>query len=839
MVIDGKSVFYRGYYAMPNLSTKDGRPTGGVYGFATMALEVVKKLKPDYVCVAWDKRHTNIRARLKLYPQYKAGRKPAPEDFYDQVELLLELLESLGWPLYELDDFEADDIMATFATQAKSKNIETYLVTSDLDVLQLVNTHTHIYTLKKGVSTIEMFNEASFEEKYGVGAHQWVDVKALKGDSSDNIPGVGGVGEKTALELIDKYDTLEGVYEHLDELKPALRAKLEKDKEMALLSKKLVTLFTDAPIKLDLDKARWLDGHVTPEFAAMLKKLEFRTLLRQAEEQLSKQEIAQVETTAEEKLELAKEVAFAAKNYPADQPLAAAISPDAHELWVSAKPGEFSRLDLHESGDLLAKPLIGHGLKDVFRACLAAKQSCGGNVHHDTRIGAFLINSLERSRELTDLLDQPVDVGEPGEVISAIWKAYETQKTEFGKLPKIEKLARKIDFPTIRLLAKMEHRGIRLDVPYLEKMSKEFDKKIGVAERRIYAMAGQEFNIASPVQLGNILYNKLGLPTNGVKKGKTGYSTGAVELVKLKLLHPIAESVLEYRELTKLKSTYIDALPKLVDSGSKLHTTYDLDVAATGRLSSNNPNLQNIPTRTEAGHAIRTAFVPAPGNVFVSADYSQFELRLSAVMAGEDDMIEAFNNDEDIHTKTAAELYNVPESEVNKDMRRHAKVINFGILYGMSPHGLSIAAGMTFEQAREFIDKYFQLRAKTRKYIDDIVEKSREQGYVETMFGRRRPTPDLKSSNFAVREAAKRFVMNMPIQGAEADLMKLAMLKVEEKLEGLGEQLLQIHDSILVETPKENAQKVTKLLKQTMESIHPLPVNLKVDTKTGSNWGEL
>jgi len=837
VVIDGKSVFYRGYYAMPNLSTKDGRPTGGVYGFAVMALEIVKQLEPDYVCVAWDKRHTNIRARLKLYPQYKAGRKPAPEDFYDQVEILRELLGAIGWPLYEADDYEADDLMATFATQAKAKNIETYLVTSDLDVLQLINSHTHIYTLKKGLSTIELFNEATFEEKYGVGAHQWVDVKALKGDASDNIPGVGGIGEKTALDLIDKYGSLEDVYEHLDDLKPVLRAKLEKDRDMAFLSKKLVTLFTDAPLKLDFEKAKKQDG-VPTAFVAMLRKLEFRTLLAQAEKQMSEEERAQVEQPRVT-LEPAQETAFDAGNYPADLPLVAALSPDAHELWLSARPGEFGRVDLHESGDLLSRPLIGHNLKSLFRACLAAELPCGGQVAHDTRIGAFLINSLERSLELTDLLDQPVDVGEPGEVIAAIWKAYQDQTEKLKALPNIEKLAREIDFPSIWLLAKMEHRGILLNSEYLNDMSKTFAQKIGVIERRIYAQAGQEFNISSPIQLGQILYEKLGLPTAGVKKGKTGYSTGAVELTKLKPLHPIAASILEYREYTKLKSTYIDTLPKMVDRGGKLHTTYDLDVAATGRLSSRDPNLQNIPTRTDIGRAIRTAFVPAEGNVFVSADYNQFELRLSAVMAGDADLIASFNSNEDIHTKTAAQIYGVPAEQVDKDMRRHAKVINFGILYGMSPHGLAIAAGMTFEDARAFIDKYFTLRKPTREYIDRTVEKARQDGFVETMFGRRRPTPDLKSSNFAVREAAKRFVMNMPIQGAEADLMKLAMLKVEEKLVDLGKQLLQIHDSILVECSAANADTVATLLKEIMETIHPLPVHLKVDTKTGATWGEL
>lgn len=838
VVIDGKSVFYRGYYAMPNLSTKDGRPTGGVYGFAVMALEVVKKLQPDYVCVAWDKRHTNIRARRKLYPQYKANRKPAPEDFYDQVELLLELLQSLGWPLYELDDYEADDIMATFATQAKSKNIETYLVTSDLDVLQLVDSSTHIYTLKKGISTIEHFSETSFREKYGVGAHQWVDVKALKGDASDNLPGVAGVGEKTALDLVDKYGSLEGIYEHLDELKPALRAKLERDRDTAFLSKKLVTLFTDAPLKLDFKKSEWKDGHVTPEFVAMLKKLEFRSLLRQAEGQLGKQDISELESP-DDRLEPAKEVKFKPADYPKGQPRVAALSPDGGTIWISARPGEYSILPLSEAGDLLAEPLIGHNLKGFFRACLFAGQDCAGLVQHDTRIAAFLINSLERSRELTDLMDQPVDDGEPGEVIAAIWQIYHEQSAAFSKMPKVHKLAQEIEFPTIWLLAKMEYRGIRLNVPYLDKMGKDFAKKIGVIERRIYALAGQEFNIASPVQLGTILYEKLGLPTAGVKKGKTGYSTGAAELAKLKALHPIAESVLEYRELTKLKSTYIDALPKLVDASGKLHTTYDLDVAPTGRLSSRDPNLQNIPTRTETGNAIRMAFVPRKGNVFVAADYNQFELRLAAVLADDQELLEGFNRDEDIHAKTAAQVYNVPMDKVDKEMRRRAKVVNFGILYGMSPHGLSVATGMSFEEARDFIDKYFELRKPIREYIDKTVEKAREEGFVETIFGRRRPAPDLKSSNFAVREAAKRFVINMPIQGTEADLMKIAMLKVEDELDGLGEQLLQIHDSILVECPAENAEKVAKILKQTMENIYELPVKLTVDTKTGQNWGEV
>jgi DNA polymerase-1 len=841
VIIDGKSVFYRGYYAMPNLSTKDGTPTGGVYGFAVLALEIVKRLKPDYVCVAWDKSQTNIRSRLALYPQYKAGRKPPPPDFYEQIPVLHNLLDSLGWPLYEADDYEADDLMGAFAKQAGEKGIESYLVTSDLDVLQLVNSHTHIYTLKKGLTNIDLFNEASFKEKYGVDAHQWIDVKALKGDSSDNIPGVAGVGEKTALELISKYKTLDGVYENIDLLKPNLKAKLEKDKDMAYLSQKLVTLMVDAPIKIDLSKAQLHEG-VTPEFVAMLRKLEFRALLRQVETQVIQQpEISEAVST----LTPAARVDFMPEIISSAGPRLVMASPDAAYLWISNKPEEYSVLAVEDvTPDIVASlatsPVIGHDLKAMFHALLAHDIDWPGAVGHDTRIAAFILNSLERSHELSDLLGQAVDIDDPAVVIAATWQLYQEQLEKFKRFPSLAKLAHDIEFPTVHLLAKIEHRGILLDSEYLAIMSKEFEQKIGALERNIYAKAGKEFNISSPAQLSNILFETLMLPTQGIKKGKTGYSTGANELAKLRVLHPIIDLITQYREYTKLKSTYIDSLPKLVDLHGKLHTTFSLDVAATGRLSSSNPNLQNIPTRTDLGQAIRTAFVPAEGNIFVSADYSQFELRLAAVMAHDQGLIDDFNEDLDVHTKTAAEIYEIPVDQVDKNQRRHAKMVNFAVLYGMSAHGLSLATGMNRDQAKVFIDKYFELRKPIREYIDMTLAKALNDGYVETMFGRRRPTPDVKSSNFVVREAAKRAAANMPIQGTEADLMKMAMLEVEEKLAGgIGLQILQVHDSILVETPEANADKVAEILKDTMENIYKLDVKLKVDVKIGKTWGEL
>ena len=854
VIIDGKSVFYRGYYAMPNLATKDGTPTGGVYGFAVMALEIVKKLKPDYVCVAWDKPKTNIRARLALYPAYKAGRKPAPPDFYEQVPILHDLLEALGWPLYEADDYEADDIMAAFAKQAGAKGVESYLVTSDLDVLQLVNSHTHIYTLKKGLSNIELFNEASFREKYGVGAHQWCDVKALKGDSSDNIPGVAGIGEKTALDLIKQYETLDGVYENVELLKKSVRDKLVRDKEMAYLSQKLVTLIADMPLTLDLKKAKLKNG-VTPEFVAMVRKLEFRSLLRQVEgalpKGLSEGQLEQAEEHIKQhELPPIKQKKFAAIDFAPDKPRIIALSPDGAELWASPIAGYYSAVPLLEKGALTHDaidafktiangPLVGHDLKGIFRTLLFKGYDWPGEVGHDTRIAAFILNSLARSRELSDLRGFDIKMDDPHQVLPSIWQAYQDQKLEFDQSPSLLKVAVDLDFPSIKLLAKVEHRGIRLNSDYLNKMSQKFAVRIKEFEQEIYKQAGQEFTINSPQQLSKILYETLALPTFGVKKGKTGYSTGANELDKLRDKHPIIDLITQYREYTKLKSTYIDTLPKLVDDQGKLHTTFELDVAPTGRLSSNSPNLQNIPTRTEIGQAIRTAFEPAKGNVFVSADYSQFELRLAAVLAADMHMIDEFNNDIDIHAATASEIYNVPLKDVTKDQRRNAKTINFGVLYGMSPHGLSVATRMTMQEARDFITRYFELRKQVREYMDKVVRDATRNGYVATLFGRQRPTPDLKSSNFAVREAAKRAAINMPIQGTEADLMKLAMLAIEKNLGDLGEQILQVHDSILVECPAKNAKQVEKILVETMEGIYRLPVKLKADVKTGENWGEL
>ncbi len=833
-IIDGKSVFYRGYYAMPNLSTADGTPTGGVYGFAALSLELIKKLKPDYVCVAWDKPKTNIRKRSQIYPEYKAGRKPAPADFYAQIPILQELLQALSWPLYELDDYEADDIMATLAHQASERGIETCLITSDLDALQAINPLTHVYALKKGLTNIDRFDVESFEQKYGIRVDQFLDLKALKGDSSDNIPGVPGIGEKTAVSLLQQFQTVEGVYDNLWQVKDSVRRKLEDGKASAELSKQVAELWFDAPIALDLP-AMDIKDLDTLKLRDILQRLEFRSLLNKLPEHMQNHQPVVRDST----LDPAERLNGSEANAVLMMARELVVWPVNGEIWLSHERGKVVKLTTVEAKDILTNvPVVAHDAKIFLKELLAAGYIDLPEVHHDIAQGSFLLNPLRKSRALNDLIGMEVDT--PELAISALWTLYEEQSRALDEQPKIASVARTIDFPLIPVLARMEHRGIKLDVSQLEQMNTKITADLSEVQTQMYAMVGYEFNIASPAQLADVLFTKLQLPTATIKRGKTGFSTGQSELDKLRGQHPIIELIEQYRELSKLQNTYVEALPKLVDEQSRIHTTFNQDVVATGRLSSTDPNLQNIPVRTELGRKIRDAFVPEKGNVFVNADYSQFELRLAAVLAGDDKMINDFNAGTDIHLKTAAEVYKVPLDNVTKAQRSAAKTVNFGVLYGMSVHGLTAATGMTFKEAKEFIDEFNVVRAKLVEYTKGIVKQAHEKGYVETLYGRRRPTPDVNSSNFVVRQAAERAAANMPIQGTEADLMKKAMIVIDEKINGLGEQLLQVHDSILVECKKENAEKVTEILRDTMENIAPdVGVRLQVDVHTGDNWGEV
>ena len=811
VIIDGKSVFYRGYYAMGNLSRADGTPTSGVYGFATIAMEIVRKLSPTKVVVAWDKAHTSTRKRLEIFSEYKAGRVKPPEDFYAQIPLLRDLIDALGWGFLECDDYEADDIIGTLAKQADEDfdengvcKWETYIVSSDLDMLQIVDDNTRMYRLLKGFSTLEELDVPAVEEKYGIKKSQFLDLKSIKGDNSDNIPGVPGIGEKGAANLLNEYGTLDGIYEHIDEIKGATQKKLIAGKESAYMSRKLAEIMFDAPVKLEevpdlvISKKRIVDA---------LKNLEFYSLVRKYNEELDKLDPGAKEKEHDDVLARVQAImngVVEKKNVEKKK--------DEIEIPKDVLIFRDVKMQMHADEKTAEKILNGAKFWDVSQA-------------------EFLIDPLKR-KEAEAQVEFSFNEN--------LEEDYKLEKAKFSENPKLEEIYLNYDLPMIPVLYKMERTGVKIDKEHFAKLKEEFEKKVSELEQKIYKVAGMSFNVNSPIQLSEVLFEKLGLPTKGIKKTKKGYSTGAKELDKLENEHEIIPLIKEYRESAKLLSTYILPLPTLADKNDTIHTTFTQNVTATGRLSSLSPNLQNIPVRTEIGKEIRKGFVAREGKAFVSADYSQFELRLAAALSNDEKLIENFNSGVDIHTKTASEVFGIPMEEVTKNQRRAAKVINFGVMYGMSPKGLSDAAGMSFYEAKSFIDDYFRVRSPIKNYLDSVLEQAKTLGYVETLYGRRRPTPDVKSSNFVIRMAAERAAQNMPIQGTEADLMKRAMIKVDSILPEGAEQILQIHDSIIVECDEDKKDDVAKLLQETMEEIAPeLPVKLAVEVTTGKNWGEL
>ena len=853
VIIDGKSVFYRGYYAMGNLSLEDGTPTGGVYGFASLAFEVIRKLKPDYVVVAWDKKGTSTAKRSAIYPEYKAGRKKAPDDFYEQIPLLKDFLKTLGWPLFEIDGYEADDILGTLAVQANKLGVEANLITSDLDMLQLIDENTKVFAMKRGFSDIEEFDLEYFENKYGLKQSQFLDLKALQGDSSDNIPGVPGIGPKTATQLLQEFFTLEGIYENLENIKPAWRKKLEDGKDLAFMSKKIAEIFLDAPVELNFEDAD-IHNFNYEEVLKMLRKLEFNSLVRKIPKEM-KTGSEDFETKNENQIGLFEEVL---------KPSEINILPEISAEKFFEKPQDlvFFDFDTEKSKILVSNfgnitefnfmefSKFANFFKNTKTVFFNAKEAfhkifnVGINFEdwgeiYDIEQLEFLLNALIRDKSLSGIYGEKIDEDDSKVRISAMRIIFERQQKKLEDLPRIREIAEKLDFPMSLVLFKMEKAGVEICPEIFAKMSVEFAGEISKIEKEIFEIAGREFNVASPLQLSKVLFEDLGLPTKGIKKSKNGFSTGQKELDKLREYSPIIEKIEQFREFSKLKSTYVDALPKLADEKNRIHSNFAQDVTTTGRLSSSNPNLQNIPIRSELGRRIREGFVAKKGNLLVSADYSQFELRLAAVLANDKPLIETFEKDLDIHAKTASEVFGVPIDEVSKEQRRVAKIINFSVLYGVGAHNLSGTIGVGFYEAKKYIEEYFNAHKPIRELMDNTLKKAQDEGFVETFFGRRRPMPDIKSSNFMIREMAKRAAQNMPIQGTEADLMKRAMLAVDEKIvkAGLGEQILQIHDSILVEVPAENAKKVAEILKQQMENVAPeLNVKLKVEVSIGKDW---
>ncbi|RYC74622.1 DNA polymerase I [Candidatus Nanosyncoccus alces] len=809
VLIDGKSVFYRGYYAMGPLSLSDGTPTGGIYGFAAIAMEIVKKLNPTKVIVAWDSK-TSVSRRRAIYPEYKAGRTKPGDDFYAQIPLLEELISNLGWTFVEIDDYEADDIIGTLSRQADETldssgkcEYETYIISSDLDMLQIVDDNTYMWRILKGFSNIEQINVAEVEEKYGIKKSQFLDLKSLKGDSSDNIPGVPGIGEKTAAKLLNEYNDLDNIYNNLDKITGSVHDKLKAGKESAYMSRDLAKIMFDAPVSLAKIPDFRFDRD---QVIAGLKKLEFNSLIRKIQklDSISRKTQVGVQKTVSRESHEASEVSEAHNDGP--------------EQTRSNEPQMSFPIDEKDI-------IIGWDIKSIMHSNdKIVAEILSGKPFWDLSQAAFLLNPLSR--------EQPT--------LSIPEEEYQKQKAELEKYPRLYNIYTDFDLPLIPVLYKMEQKGMLIDRTYFSNLRAEYSAEVDRIEHEIFALAGKEFNLNSPYQLGEILFVNLQLPVKGIKKTARGYSTGAKELEKLKDFHPIIAKIIEYREAAKLLSTYIIPMPDLADASDRIHTTFTQNVTATGRLSSQNPNLQNIPVRTEEGKRIRTGFIAPAGKVLVSADYSQFELRLAAILAGDQALISDFNSGIDIHTKTASEAFNVPFDQVTKNQRRAAKVINFGVLYGMSVKGLADAAKMSIADAKQFINNYFELRAPIKRKLESILKQAREQGYVETFYGRRRPTPDVKSANFLVRQAAERAAQNMPIQGTEADLMKRAMINVDRALPAGAELVMQVHDSLIVECDENISKDVAKILKHEMESVAPeLAIKLAVDVTTGHNWGEL
>ncbi|MEN6521407.1 MAG: DNA polymerase I [Armatimonadota bacterium] len=896
VAIDGNSLLYRAFFAMKHLSTISGQPTNAVYGFTMMLLRLLQEEKPDSIIVAFDAPVKTFRH--KEYDGYKAHRKPTPDELLSQAPIAREMVEAFRIPMVEVPGFEADDVIGTVARQACEQGYDTLIVTGDLDALQLVNDCVKVMTTVKGVTDTVVYDARAVEDRFGITPEQMVDFKALKGDPSDNIPGVSGVGDKTAATLVKRFGNVETLLEHLDEIEqPKLRATLEQSVELAKMSKYLAQIVTDVPFQYTLDdlKTREPDYERLRE---LFRELEFRTLLKRLPEPESGETVEDrpkvelgacgtVESDKElseliERLKLAGQFALRVhrtQGKPTESDLIGISfstgSGETSYVRISGsedpKNGEQGLLidfgespfavdvaafrDIFESCALLK---YGHDLKSDYEALkLRGVKLCG--MSFDTMIGAYVLNSARSGYAVNDVAFEQLGLELPQ--IDRRSKDKDSQPSPekvicaeaeaVGRLvpvlrEKLEQddlmvLLEKIEMPLIPVLADMELRGVSVDTAYLRQLSVRLNDRIRELEHEIYGLAGHEFNIGSPKQLQAVLYEERQIPVG--KKTKTGYSTDAETLESLAVVHPIVAKILEWREFSKLKSTYADALPKLINPKTgRIHTSLNQAVTTTGRLSSSEPNLQNIPVRTEIGREIRKAFVSTGGNLLVAADYSQIELRILAHITDDFELVRAFESGEDIHLHTASTVFGIPESEVTSDMRRIAKTVNFAVIYGMSDFGLARELGIPNREARNFIDRYFAKFLGVRRYTDETVEYAREKGYVTTLVGRRRYIPEIHSGNRNFRLFAERAAVNMPIQGAAADMMKLAMIAVDRALEKEGlktQMILQVHDELVFEVPPEEVDRVVPLVKNLMETAYPLAVPLLADVKIGKNWAEM
>ena len=858
LVIDGSSLIHRAFFALPPLMTKQGLHTGAVYGLCNMLLKLLGDLQPAYMAVAFDKSRKTFRT--ELYADYKGQRKPTPSELSEQFPLAMKVLGTMGIPTLELDNYEADDIIGTFAVHAP-EDVEVIIVTGDRDELQLVDTRTKVYYTKRGISDIQIFDEAEFAANYeGLVPKQLIELKGLMGDTSDNIPGVPGVGPKTALKLIKEYGDVETVLENIDKVSgKALKAKLADNKESALLSKKLATICTEAPVDTDIEK--YALAPLREEARTLLQDLEFRNMYDRFASVLGGAqhsfdlfgETVEQESAPTEHVTLpaqAEQLFAALKACREAVPVAVTVSGQLPELYFSRAEllleGKVYILDSFSScwdkfdawlADADCKKLTVDS-KELYKCCLCRKVQAQGIVD-DVALAAYLADPGHNSYALADLSKRylasmlPTDC----ENIALLAVQLREQLKEYEQLALYEEL----ELPLAPVLAKMELSGITPDMELLAQLNEDMTARIAQLEKQAMEQAGEEFNLKSPKQLGVILFERLQLPV--IKKTKTGYSTDAKVLEALEGKHPLIATILEHRKLAKLQSTYLDGLKPLVNAKTgRIHTHFQQTVTVTGRLSSTDPNLQNIPTRTEEGKQIRRIFVPGAGyDYLMSCDYSQVELRILACIAHDELLLDAFRHGQDIHARTAAEVFGVPLAEVTHEMRSRAKAVNFGIVYGISDFGLAKQLDVGRKEAAGYIESYFARYTGVKKYMEDIVAKAREQGYVSTLMGRRRYLPDIRHSNFNLRSFAERTAINTPIQGTAADVMKKAMIDVERALEKAGCRsriLLQVHDELVLEVTEDERERVAELVRATMQAAASLEIPLLADVNFGKNWAE-
>ena len=845
MILDGNSIINRAFYGIRMLNAPDGTPTNAVYGFLSTFRRVFDLAQPQAVCVAFDVHAPTFRH--EQYALYKAQRKPMPEELAVQMPLLKQTLDYMGVRRLELAGWEADDLLGTVARRCEAAGWTCDVVTGDKDSLQLITDSTHVFNVKTRMGqtdTIE-YTPERFREEYGFDPIRMIDLKALMGDSSDNIPGVPGIGEKTAKDLLVRFGTVADIYRDLDalDIKPGVRKKLTEGRESAQLSFALATIRTDAPIDFALESAVW-DHDYQPELYDWFQRLNFTSLSEKWG--LQPADGAGAPSSALPSVDVADSAALRALEQAVTAaPCVAVLAPDGLDTLTLCDGKACYALSWAQLGDdynaflrLLFSARVrkaGHNIKDLMRALLDEGLPTDGFVF-DTALAAYLLDATAGSYDLPRLAQ--TYLGEELPDVQSVWALQPVLQEKLDAQAMLP-LYTDVELPLCPVLARMEQAGFLVDRKALYDFGERLTSSIEQLQQSIWTLAGEPFNIQSPKQLGNVLFERLMLPAG--KKTKTGWSTNAAVLDKLRGKHPIIEQILDYRTLTKLKSTYADGLLKEISADGRIHTNFQMTVTATGRLSSTEPNLQNIPVRRELGAQIRKMFVASPGKVLVDADYSQIELRLLAHIANDETMIAAFRSGEDIHAVTASQVFGVPLAEVTPLQRSHAKAVNFGIVYGISAFSLAQDIGVFQNEAKAYMDSYFAKYHGVRAYMTRVVEQAKADGYVTTLFGRRRDLPELKSSNFNLRSFGERVALNMPIQGTAADIIKAAMVRVDARMRAEHLQarlLLQVHDELIVECSAEEAETVKGILIEEMEHVVDYRVPLLVDAKIGASWAE-